>query len=80
MKMKMALLGPIEMVGDITDIKEVNKWLVIHVKMTTPAGVEATVALTHRDLMSMIKLMLRPSNLRYVLLGFGKPREEKSSV
>jgi hypothetical protein len=80
MKMKMALLGPIEMVGNITDIREVSHWLVMRVKMTTPAGVEATVALNHKDLMNMVRLMLKPSNLRYVLLGFGKAREEKSSV
>lgn len=77
MRIKMTALGPVEMVGEITDLREVGDWLVMRVRMTTPVGWEARAELTHKDLMTLVKLLLRPSNLRYFFFGFGKPRSNK---
>jgi hypothetical protein len=45
----------------------------MNVKLDNPVGWSATAALTHRDLMTLVKLLMRPSALRYILFGFGKP-------
>ena len=74
MRMKMSAIGPVEMVGDVTDLRKVGGCLVMHVRMTTPVGWETSAELTHKDLMTLIRFMFRPSNLLYLFFGFGKPR------
>jgi len=76
MRMKSHFMGTLEVVGQITQLKEKEDWLILNIRTTTPAGWNLTAALTHEDIVTMIKLMLRPSNLRYVLFGFGKPSDK----
>ena len=76
MRMKARFTGTIEVVGEITQLKEKEDWLILNIRTTTPAGWNLTAALTHEDIVTMMKFMLRPSNLRYVLLGFGKPSDK----
>ncbi len=78
MKMKVSGLENVELVGDITGISESKGYLIMNVRLTTPLGWQAKAALTHKDLRNLIKLLLlRPSNLRYMIFGFGKPRSIK---
>jgi hypothetical protein len=74
MKMKVSGLQHIELVGNVTGLDESDGYLIMNVRLDTPVGWTAAAALTHRDLLTLVKLLLRPSALRYMLFGFGKPR------
>jgi hypothetical protein len=76
MRMKARFMATIEVVGKITQLKEKDGWLIMNVRTTTPAGWDLHAALTHEDIVTMLKFMLKPSNILYVLFGFGKPRDE----
>lgn len=73
MRMKSTAIGTVELVGDITNVREVNDWLIMHIRTTTPVGWDLRAALTHEDLRTFVKLLFRPGNLRYLLFGFAKP-------
>jgi hypothetical protein len=73
MRMKSTGIGNLELVGKITALKEVDDWLIMHLKTTTPVGWDLRAAFTHEDLRAFMKLLLRPSNLRYLIFGFAKP-------
>ena len=74
MKMKVSGLQHIELVGKVTQLNENDGYLVMNVKLDNPVGWTATAALTHRDLMALMKMLMKPSALRYIFFGFGKPR------
>lgn len=74
MKMKVSGLQHVELIGDVTQLSESEGYLVMNVKLDNPVGWTATAALTHHDLMTLVKLLLKPSALRYILFGFGKPQ------
>lgn len=69
-------MGTLEVVGEITHLNEKDEWLVLNLRTTTPAGWTLRAALTHEDVVRMIRLMLKPSNLRYIIFGFGKPSDK----
>ena len=69
-----AIMGPLEMVGEITDIKVKDEFLVMNVRTTV--GWNLRAALSHEDLLTMLKLLFKPGNLAYVLFGFGKPKDK----
>ncbi len=73
MRMKVSGLQHIELVGDVTRLEESGGYLVMNVRLNNPAGWTATAALTHRDLTRLVRLLIRPAALRYMLFGFGKP-------
>ena len=70
MRMKSTGIWPLELVGDITEVRFLDDWLIMHLRTTTPAGWELKAALTHEDLRTLFKLLLKPRNLRYLVLGF----------
>ena len=76
MKMKVSGLQHVELVGEVTRLNESEGYLLMKVRLDSPVGWTATAALTHRDLMTLMKLLIRPTALRYVLFGFGKPRRQ----
>lgn len=76
MRMKAHFMGTLEVVGQITQLEEKNDWLIMKIRTTTPAGWNLTTALNHEDILTMLKFMLKPRNLRYILFGFGKPRDK----
>jgi hypothetical protein len=75
MKMKVSGLQHVELLGSVTRLSESEGYLVMNIKLDAPVGWTATAALTHRDLMNLMKLLIRPSVIRYIFFGFGKPRE-----
>jgi len=79
MRMKSTFMGSMEIVGEINSLKVKDGWLIMDLRTTTPTGWSLSAALTHEDIMSLLKLMFRPSNLRYVILGFGKPKDKDRS-
>ncbi len=78
MKMRVSGLQNVELVGDIAAIRESDGYLTMTVRLTKPVGWQASAALTHKDLMNLVKLLLfKPSNLLYVFFGFGQPGRSK---
>ncbi len=74
-----------ELAGDIMGLQERNGYLIMSMRTnvgTMRAG-SVKAALTHKDLMDVIKLLLKPPNLRFVLRyvfsGFGKLTGSDSS-
>jgi hypothetical protein len=80
MRMKVSGLESVELVGEIAGLHESDGYLVMNVRLTTPVGWHARAALTHKDLMALVKLLLKPANLRYVIFGFGKPGKQKDDT
>ncbi len=80
MKMKVSGLQHIELVGDVTRLEESDGYLVMNVRLHNPAGWTATAALSHRDLTRLVRLLIRPAALRYMLFGFGKPGRRPNEV
>lgn len=76
MRLKATFMGTMEMVGNITSLKVKDDWLVMNLSTIAPMGWNMSAALTHEDLMTLLRLMLKPRNLRYVLFGSGKPRDQ----
>lgn len=74
MRMKSEGFGSIEIAGDITSLKQSEGYLIMNVNTSTPVGWHVRAALTHKDLMTILKQMLKPGNLLYLLFGFGRPR------
>ena len=72
MRMKSTGLFPIEVVGDITELKPKDDWLILKVRTTTPTGWDLSTALTHQDMRTMLRLLLTPGNLRYLVAGLFK--------
>ena len=73
MRMKSRFMGALEIQGQISDLRTKEGWLIMEVRTTTPVGWNLSAALTHNDLMSLIKLMFKPSNIKYLLFGINKP-------
>lgn len=78
MRMKAQFMGSLEVVGQITHIKEKDEWIIMNVRTTTPAGWDLRAALTHKDIITLLRLMLRPRILLYIIFGFGKPNSKKT--
>ncbi len=76
MKMKVSGLQHVELVGEVTRVNESEGYLLMNVRLDSPVGWTATAALTHHDLMTLMRLLARPAALRYVLFGFGRPRRQ----
>ena len=77
MRMKAQFMGTLEVVGEITDLRVKDEWLIMNVRTTTPAGWNLKAALSHADLLALLRFLFRPRNLGYVLFGFGKPADKK---
>ena len=80
MRMKVSGLENVELVGEISGVHESDGYLIMDVRLTTPVGWQARTALTHKDLVALIKLLLKPANLRYIIFGFGKPCKQKKDT
>ena len=76
MRLRVSGLQHVELVGEVTRLNESDGYLLMNVRLDSPVGWSATAALTHRDLMTLMKLLMRPPALRYMLFGFGKPRPQ----
>ena len=78
MRMKSnAIMGNVEVVGEISDVCVKDEMLVMNIRTTVPVGWNFKTALSHADLMDVLKLALRPANLAYILFGFGKPKDKQ---
>lgn len=81
MRMKVSGFPTIELEGDITGLRESHGYLSMNVRLTKPVGWDARAALTHRDLMTLMKLLLlKPANLRFIIFGSRKPSSQRLEV
>lgn len=69
-----ALMGNLEMTGQISEIKVKDEFLVMNLR--TSVGWNLRAAMSHDDILTFIRLMFKPGNLAYVLFGFGKPKDK----
>jgi hypothetical protein len=63
-------LGKTMLEGEPADIQIVDDMLVMHIQSTTPVRWRIRAALTFRGLLKMVKMGLKPSVIKFVLLGF----------
>jgi hypothetical protein len=70
------ILGTLELVGEISDLSVNGKWILLNLRTTTPAGWNLKAAMSHSDLMTLIKFLFRPKNLINFVFGCCK-RENK---
>jgi hypothetical protein len=66
------ILGTLEVVGEISDLKTKDKWIIMNLRTTTPAGWNLNAALSYSDLLTVLKLLCRPKNFISFLFGFCK--------
>jgi hypothetical protein len=71
------ILGTLELVGEISDLKVKDKWLIMNLRTTTPTGWNLKAALSYADLLTLLKLLCRPRNLVCLLFGFIKRGDKK---
>jgi len=74
--MKAEFLGTLEVAGEITRIQTKADWRIMNIRTTTPAGWNLRAALTHQDIVTMIKLMFSPAVMKYIVFGAGKPKDK----
>jgi hypothetical protein len=55
-----------------------DEFLVMNIRTTV--GWNLRAAMSHDDILTFIKLLLKPANLAYVLFGFGKPRDKARAL
>jgi len=81
MRVKVSGILNMEIAGKIMGLKERGGYLVMTVETNVGSVNAASVkaALTHKDLVDVVKLLVKPANLRYILFGFGKPKVLASS-
>ncbi len=76
MRMRSTGLGKTELVGEVNDLARLDDYLVLHVRTTEPVRWHVRTALSIGDLLQVIKLLLRPSNLFFILTHLGKTKPE----
>lgn len=78
MRMKVSGLPTIEFRGEISGIEESDGHLCMGIRLSTPLGWSADAALTHKDLMTIMKeIFFKPRNLFYLMYGFAKTDAKK---
>ncbi len=67
MRLRSTGLGKTELVGEVEDLKRMGDFLIMVVNTSKPVKWRVRAALNHEDLFNLIRLMLRWSNLKYLL-------------
>lgn len=70
MRMRSTGLGKTELIAEVEDLKRMGDFLVMVVQTSSPVKWKVRAALTHKDLFALLRLMLKPSNLKYLLFGW----------
>jgi len=77
MRMRSTGLGKTELVGEVKDITRAGDYLVLHVRTTEPVRWHVRSALSFGDLFKVIRLLLKPSSLLFILSHlFHNPKHE----
>ncbi len=70
MRMRSTGLGKTELIGDVEDLKRMGDFLILVIQTNQPVKWKVRTAMTHRDLFRLLRLMLKWSNLKYLLFNF----------
>lgn len=75
MRMKSTGLGKTELIGNFEGISLSGDYLVLSVKTTAPVKWHVRTALSRKDAIEMLKLVLRPRTLLFFLSCLGNRRK-----
>ncbi len=76
MRLRSTGLGKTELVGEVEDLKRSGDFLIMVVNTTSPVKWKVRAALSHKDMFSLLRMMLKWSILRYLLRIKDKPNAE----
>ena len=80
MRMRSTGLGKTELVGRIEDLKRAGDYLALDMRVIEPTNWHIRVGLTVNDMFKMAVLILKPSNLVYLLVALFKNRNPQSHL
>ena len=66
MRMKSTGLGRMELVGNFDEISSNGDYLILSVRTTEPVRWHLRTAISRKDALSVLKLLLKPGNLRFI--------------
>ncbi|MBI4333789.1 MAG: hypothetical protein HY673_21215 [Chloroflexi bacterium] len=72
MRMRSTGLGKTELVAEVEDLKRMGGFLILVIATSQPVKWKVRAAMTHKDLFKLFRLMLRWSNLKYLIFNIGK--------
>ena len=70
MKMRSTGLGETVLLGELDSITQKQDYLVLHVNTIEPVQWHVRAAIDYKDLVQLIKLILKGPVLRFLFLGF----------
>ena len=80
MKMRSTGLGKTELVGDFESLEKKGDFLILHVKTTEPVRWHVRTAISAKDLLKVIKMMISGKVLKFLLFGPKKEDKELDTV
>ena len=69
-------LGKTELVARVDGLKRQGNHLVLSVKTTEPVSWHVRAAISYSDLMTLVRLLLRPKVVWYVITGFFSRKDQ----
>lgn len=60
-------MGKTELTGELTGVEMADDLLIVHVKTKKPVVWHVRTGLQKKDIPGMAKLILRPSNIKYII-------------
>jgi len=70
-------LGKTMLEGEPADIQVVDDMLVLHIQSTTPVRWRIRAAMSFRGLLKAAKMAMKPSVIKFILLGFTTLKKPK---
>lgn len=67
MIMRSTGLGKAELIGDVTEIKSQGDYLIMEMHTSTPVRWKIRVGLSRKDLLSLLKMMMKMSLITFIL-------------
>ncbi len=80
MRMRSTGLGKTELVGKITAMRRAGDYLALDVRIIEPTNWHIRIGLTLNDMVKIMSLILKPSNLAYLLIALFKNRSPQSHL
>ena len=66
-------LGKTELIGGIDDLTRLGDYLILHMRTTDPVRWHVRTAISIGDLTKIIRLLLKPGNLLFILAHLSNP-------
>jgi hypothetical protein len=69
MRMRSTGLGKTELLGEFENLEKKGDYLILHVKTTEPVRWHVRTAISPRDLLKVIKMMISGKVIKFLLFG-----------